>query len=101
MDMKVNGPTDPRLSGSGSVGGARPAEADATHRAAQAAAARPNGDEATVSEKARLLQKARAEFDKAPEVRQEKVESLRQAVAQGIYSVNLHSLADRLMRWIK
>lgn len=101
MDMKVNGPTDPRLGGNGAVGGARQAEADATHRPAPAAQARPNGDEATLSERAHLLQKARAAFDQTPDVRADKVEPLRQAVNDGKYQIDFRLLADRLMRWIK
>lgn len=99
MDMKVNGPTDPRLNGAGFVSGARAAEA--ARRAAQTTSARPAADEATLSERARLLQKARAALEQAPETRQDKVDALRNAITEGTYQIDVRALADRLMRWIK
>lgn len=53
-------------------------------------------DQATLSERARLLAKARAGLDEIPEVRSEKVDALRQQVEDGIYQIPIEQLVKRL-----
>ena len=53
-------------------------------------------DVATVSDRARLLSQARAEFDRTAGANSERVNSLRSQVAAGTYQVSYTSLAARL-----
>ena len=99
MDMKINGtqnPIDPRLNGASPVNGAQVAPP-----AERTSPTRSTAVEATVSERARLLQKAHATLDETPGVRQEKVDALKQAVAQGNYHVDFRWLADKMLRLVK
>ncbi len=99
MDMKINGtqnPIDPRLNNTSPVNGSQAAQP--VERASQA---RSTAVEATVSERARLLQKAHVALDETPEVRKEKVEALQRAIAQGTYQVDSRWLANKLLRWVK
>ena len=63
--------------------------------------ARPEGlnrkDEASFSERARLLAKARAELNDLPEARADRVEELRSEVESGVYQVSIEALAGHLL----
>jgi len=56
-----------------------------------------SNDQAALSEKARVLNKARTAMDSIPEVRTEKVSALRNQVNSGSYHVPLEDLARRLL----
>lgn len=67
----------------------------------QTEGARPEGlaarDEATLSERARLLARARARLEETPEVRTDQVERLREAIDAGAYQVPVEALAQKLV----
>ena len=71
---------------------------DAPERAAtgQAPAAR-QGDRVSLSDEARLHTLARSEAAAAPEVRREKVDALKQSVADGTYTVDPRKVAEKLV----
>jgi flagellar biosynthesis anti-sigma factor FlgM len=54
-------------------------------------------DEATFSERARLLAKARASLDETPEARAERVQQVREQLESGVYQVPVEALARRLL----
>jgi flagellar biosynthesis anti-sigma factor FlgM len=53
-------------------------------------------DHAILSDQAQLLSKALAKMEGTPEVRMEKVESLRKEILDGQYQVNYDELAKRM-----
>jgi negative regulator of flagellin synthesis FlgM len=55
-------------------------------------------DRVNISERARDIQKARAELDKAPEVRKEKVEKLKAAISEGTYRVDGKEIANEMLK---
>ncbi len=54
-------------------------------------------DRAELSEQARLLLKARLAAQETPDVRPERVESLKQRITDGTYTIPIQELAGRLM----
>ena len=71
---------------------------EAPERAASGQApAAPRGDRVSLSEEARLHIAARSEAAAAPEVRREKVDALKQSVADGTYAVDSHKVAQKLL----
>lgn len=54
-------------------------------------------DRAELSERGRLLSKARAAFESAPSIDQAKVDALQEKVNSGTYVVPLEELAHRLL----
>lgn len=58
-------------------------------------------DRASVSERARLLAKARVSLNETPDVRSEKVDTLREKIETGNYSVAYDELARRLMPQVR
>jgi len=54
-------------------------------------------DHAILSDQAQLLSKAMAKMEGTPEVRMEKVESLRNEILNGQYQVNYEELAKRMI----
>ncbi|MCL4559598.1 MAG: flagellar biosynthesis anti-sigma factor FlgM [Chloroflexi bacterium] len=54
-------------------------------------------DQAVLSERARLLAKARLALDETPRADDQKVEALRQRVQSGEYKISLEELAGRLL----
>lgn len=54
-------------------------------------------DEARVSERARLLVKARAKLDEISDVRTEKVEQLMEQMRNGSYRVPIEALVEKLV----
>jgi flagellar biosynthesis anti-sigma factor FlgM len=58
-------------------------------------------DEATLSERARMLAKARTNLADAADVRTDVVEGLRQQIQDGVYQIPYDTLAQRLLAAIK
>jgi flagellar biosynthesis anti-sigma factor FlgM len=66
-------------------------------KSASALAARTTEkDHAILSDQAQLLSKALSKMEGTPEVRMEKVESLRKEILEGQYQVNYEELAKRM-----
>ena len=99
---KINGTgTDPRLNGVSNP--AQTSAAAAANDPANAPATTPkrNADQATLSERARLLNKSHAALNDVAEVRAEKVEAAKKSLQNGTYQVDLKSLANRLLDLVK
>ncbi|MBI2889674.1 MAG: flagellar biosynthesis anti-sigma factor FlgM [Nitrospirae bacterium] len=58
----------------------------------------PSGERVSISEAARDVAAAKSRVSLLPDVRSERVEELRDAVANGSYDVDSHAVADRLLR---
>ncbi|MBM4423047.1 MAG: flagellar biosynthesis anti-sigma factor FlgM [Chloroflexi bacterium] len=100
--MKINGSLDPRLNGSAGASGAESAQSVDARRAEKAAETkRQNADHASLSERARLLQRARTALEASSDVDYERVNKAREAVTNGTYKIDLRSLADKLMSLVK
>lgn len=56
------------------------------------------GDRVSVSQNAILLTEARRTAQATPDVRQEKVDALKEQVASGTYSINTTQLASNLLK---
>lgn len=103
--MKINGSIDPRLTGNGSAR----AELERTDPAAPTLPADParpaspsaTGAEASVSSRARLMQRALAEFERTEEFRADTVNLLRQTLDAGRYQVDVSGLAERLLHLVQ
>lgn len=57
----------------------------------------PRGDRVSLSDEARVLTAIRAEVAAAPDLRREKVDALKQSVADGTYTVYSKKVAQRLL----
>ncbi len=57
----------------------------------------PQKDRLELSDKAKLLSKARAALDEAPEVNSTRVEELKESIRQGTYQVNFSELARKMV----
>lgn len=55
-------------------------------------------DRVDVSEKARVLQKAKSAVDASPDVREEKVSELKKAIDEGSYNVSNEEVAESLIK---
>lgn len=55
-------------------------------------------DRIDVSEKAKVLQKAKNAVDASPDVREEKVSSLKKAIDEGSYNVSSEEVAESLIK---
>lgn len=66
-------------------------------RQAERAAAEPQRDRFEVSDKARLLAKARTTLSDLPEVNKQRVEDLKNQVQQGTYLVPVEELAKKML----
>ena len=53
-------------------------------------------DQASFSERARLLAKVKTSFDETPDVRTERVNSLKEQITTGSYKIPMDELAKRL-----
>ncbi len=81
--------------------GAQPLERVTPERRDGAAAERARGgDQAALSDRARQLARARQALESAPDVRAERVQSIREQIEKGIYEIPYKSLAARLLRRI-
>ncbi len=81
--------------------GAQPLERVTSERRDGATAERTRaGDQAALSDRARQLARARHALDAAPEVRAERVQSIREQIEEGVYEIPYKSLAARLLRRI-
>lgn len=67
-------------------------DAAGTHSAA------PAGDKVSLSSSAKLLTLAHSETGKAPEIRQEKVDAIKERIASGEYSVDTKKVAENMLR---
>lgn len=94
--MKI---TNPMLGNLDPYGQARVEQknGDTAERAAGQAQASAQGDRVSLSDEARLLTVARAEAAAAPEVRREKIDALKQSVADGTYTVDSRKVAQNLV----
>lgn len=70
---------------------------DTAERAAGQAPLPVQGDRVSLSDEARLHTVARAEAAAAPDVRREKVDALKQSVADGTYTVDSRKVAQNLV----
>lgn len=71
---------------------------DHSHRKAPEDAIRQAGvDEVAISQEGRLLQRLKAAIDETPDVREEKVAALRDAIEQGRYHVSAAEIAKALL----
>jgi negative regulator of flagellin synthesis FlgM len=66
--------------------------------AGTAAAQTPGGDRVSLSAIARLFTAAHAEAGKAPDVRQEKVDDIKERIASGEYAPAPEQIAEKLLR---
>ncbi len=57
----------------------------------------PSADRATFSQKARLLSEAKRAAEEAPDVREDRVRELREAIENGTYSVDSREIARRML----
>ncbi len=53
-------------------------------------------DEAALSERAQTLSRARSQFEEIPEVRDDKVQALREKINAGEYEVDVNKLVGRI-----
>ena len=101
MDVTLNpASSDPRINGSPLAAAGTQAVTDA------AAASRPAvgqlaSDQATLSDRARTLGKARAEFDRTASAQSDRVSQLRAQVQTGTYRVDDDALARALLPVVK
>jgi len=72
-------------------------QVDKQQRSTEKATQPQQRDRLELSEKARLLSKARLEMDETPDVNLKKVEALKEAVNQGIYQVPHEELARKML----
>lgn len=72
-------------------------QGDTSERAAGQAPLPVQGDRVSLSDEARLHTVARAEAAAAPEVRREKVDALKQSIAEGTYTVDSRKIAMQLI----
>lgn len=70
---------------------------DTAERAPGQTSAALRGDRVSLSDEARLLTVARAEAAAAPDLRREKVDALKQSVAEGTYTVYSQKVAQKLL----
>lgn len=77
-------------------GRARPQGADGSRGAAKSQAA-PGGDQVSLTDSARLLQKLGESVADTPVVDSQKVDSIKQAIADGSYQIDAGSIADKLL----
>lgn len=98
---KINGTgTDPRLN---SVSNPAQTSAAAADDAARAPATTPQrqADHATLSERARLLNKSSTVLNETADVRAEKVEAAKKSIQNGTYQIDFKGLANRLLDLVK
>jgi flagellar biosynthesis anti-sigma factor FlgM len=90
-------------SGSGSIQRAKAESArgvertQVPHPVAHPATPVDTTDQAALSEKARVMNKARASMDAIPEVRMDKVSALKEKVDSNTYQIPFEELAHRLL----
>lgn len=60
--------------------------------------ARAKGDRVELSDRARSLYAAKEALSRLPEIRQDRVESLKKAIQAGTYRVSGEQLAERMLR---
>jgi negative regulator of flagellin synthesis FlgM len=63
-----------------------------------AATQTPAGDKVSLSPNARLLTAAHAEVSRAPDVRQEMVDGIKERIAAGDYTIDPERIAERLLQ---
>lgn len=101
MDVTLNpANSDPRINGTplAAAGTQAVTEATATGRPAVGQLA---NDQATLSDRARTLSRARAEFDRTVGAQSDRVSQLRTQVQNGTYLVDDDALARALMPVVK
>ena len=64
----------------------------------QAGQAQSTGDRVSVSHEARMLTEAYAAATNAPEIRQDKVATLKAQIANGTYAPNSRAIAEKLLQ---
>ena len=69
-----------------------------TQKAQQHDATKTEKDEVDVSSRAKMLNRIAAVVDTVPDIRAEKVASIKQAIDAGTYDVNSEDVADALIR---
>jgi len=76
----------------------RPIEANRLDSKAQAPSAEyPGTDRVELSDRARALHVAREALSRLPEIRQDRVEALKQMVQAGTYQVSSEEIAERML----
>ena len=98
MPSKISGlPTSeplapPKGSSTGSVAADKTADAPAASPSAQ------TGDQVTLTTSGRSMQKLSAAIAQTPVVDAAKVDSIKQALSSGTYTINASSIADKMLQ---
>lgn len=79
---------------------ARKVEKAGDDNAVQNTSAPRGKDEASLSARAKLLAKARANLEEVPEVRADRVDKFREQILDGTYEVPYEQLADLLIEYL-
>ena len=58
----------------------------------------PSGEKIDLSEKAKDIRSAKKAMENVPDIRTEKVESLKEAISKGVYNVKGEVIADKMIR---
>lgn len=109
--MKINGPLDP-LYANQNASATNGANASNAAQAAKGTTPvdrnlRSTASEAssvshvTLSDQAKILQKARTALDETPDVRVQRVEEIKAAIANGTYRLDLRDLAQKIQTLLK
>lgn len=95
MRIDLNPSSMPELAGSNGTAGAAPAGQPAVTE--QAGPTATSDDVANLSTGSESLQRLKTQLDAVPDVRQQQVESLRQAVADGSFKVSPQHIAEAML----
>jgi negative regulator of flagellin synthesis FlgM len=107
--MKINGPLDPLYANQNANAANSANNANATQAAkgttpvdhSSRSTASEVSSHVTFSDQAKVLQKARAALDETPDVRIQRVEEIKAAIANGTYRLDLHDLAQKIQSLLK
>jgi negative regulator of flagellin synthesis FlgM len=67
-------------------------------RGDQAGNAGPKGDTVEISDSAKRIQEAKAELERIPEAREDRVAELKNQIESGTYAVNAEKVADKMIK---
>jgi negative regulator of flagellin synthesis FlgM len=109
--MKINGPLDPLYANQNASAANAANNANATQAAKgttpvdrnsrSTASEASSSSHVTFSDQAKVLQKARAALEETPDVRIQRVEEIKAAIANGTYRLDLRDLAQKIQTLLK
>jgi negative regulator of flagellin synthesis FlgM len=67
-------------------------------RQVESTPAAPRGEKVEISQEAREIQRLKALLEQIPDVREKKVEEVRQLIQEGRYQVDLNAVSDRILQ---